>query len=216
MALVNRYASDFGVGTGTTTSYNFVNRQESAKANSFQTTATFNISTGGDTISLNGEGVSISNGGDVAAQIQSSLNHQLAPYNKAATVSASSNGFVISIHDTASTSTPAESTTVETTPAEITPAESTPGEKPQADQGTNEQTNTPEKEVTSSNRVQTQVVKVAVAPNSLPVTVSVNLSWASQPTGNRSYKEVDYQWTNSQGGISSGKLAVFDTKNDTI
>lgn len=216
LALVNRYASDFGVGTGTTTSYNFVNRQESAKANSFQTTATFNISTGGDTISLNGEGVSISNGGDVAAQIQSSLNHQLAPYNKAATVSASSNGFVISIHDTASTSTPAESTTVETTPAEITPAESTPGEKPQADQGTNEQTNTPEKEVTSSNRVQTQVVKVAVAPNSLPVTVSVNLSWASQPTGNRSYKEVDYQWTNSQGGISSGKLAVFDTKNDTI
>ena len=216
LALVNRYASDFGVGTGTTTSYNFVNRQESDKANSFQTTATFNIGTGGDTISLNGEGVSISNGGDVAAQIQSSLNQQLAPYNKATTVSASSNGFVISIHDTAGASVPSESTTVESTTAETTPAENTSVENPQADQGTDKQTNVPEKDVTSSNQVRTKVVKVPVAPSSLPVTVSVNLSWSSQPTENRSYNEVDYQWTNSHGGISSGKLAVFDTKNDTI
>ena len=196
LILVNRYSSDFGVGTGTTSSYNFVNREDPTQSNIFQTTATFNIATNGDTISLSGEGVAISNSGTVATQIQTSLNQQLAPYGKEAVVSASSGGFGISIRTTVVANTSSD-------------------DKP-ANQGTDKPAEEGQGKDASQDGAQSQTSKAPVAPTSLPVTVSVELAWSPQHTDRRSYQEVDYQWTNSNGGIASGKLAVFDAKNDTI
>lgn len=197
LTLVNRYSTDFGVGTGTTTSYNFMNRGEATQSDVFQTTATFNIATSGDTISLGGEGVTISNGGAVASQIQASLNQQLAPFGKEAVVSGSSNGFAISIHNTAVVNTAVE-------------------DKP-TNQGSDKQTeDTQDKDSNHDDKVQNQEVKEPVVPSSLPVTVTVGLSWSPQQTEKRSYQEVDYQWANSNGSVASGKLAVFDAKNDTL
>ena len=174
-----------------------MNRGEATQSDVFQTTATFNIATSGDTISLGGEGVTISNGGAVASQIQASLNQQLAPFGKEAVVSGSSNGFAVSIHNTAVVNTAVE-------------------DKP-ANQGSDKQTeDTQDKDSNRDDKVQNQEVKEPVVPSSLPVTVTVGLSWSPQQTEKRSYQEVDYQWANSNGSVASGKLAVFDAKNDTL
>lgn len=197
LILVNRYSSDFGIGTGTTSSYSFVNREESNQSTTFQVMSTFNIATGGDAILLNGEGITVSNGGAVASQIQTSLNQQLMPYGKVSIVSGSTSGFVISIQDTV--------------------AVRENNEDKLSDLGMENQTEgVKSKSANHDEKIQSQDAQIPPTPASLPVTVSVELSWLPKKEEKRSYQEVDYQWTNNNGSMASGKLAVFDAKNDTI
>lgn len=208
LAIVNRYAKDFKVPTGTTTAYDFLSSNSGATTNVVTTTSTFNISTTGDTISLSGNGVSVTNGPSIATQMQTSLNEQLGAYNKIATVTYGGNAFVVSIATVATA--PTQSTSPTSGDVANNGTQASTDDKGNQDEETTQSTPVPQ------NQTPQNQAPVSAVPASLPVTVSVDLSWTLAQPGEQSYQETTYQWSNSKGSILSGKLASFDETNDQL
>lgn len=225
LSLVTKYAADRGI-SGSGVSFNLVDNQGGTDSVNTQMTTTLKVSSKGDTLTLSGDGVTLTNGAEIAGQIQSSLNQQLAPFNRTATVS--SNGNTISIqviqHSVQQVEAiPATSDGVTSNNEGATVSENSAitganDSTPSSDvSSTSTPTNPSTADTTDSNRESkpTESDKQAI-PDFIPVTVDVNLSVSPDTASNQSYKESAYQWNSNSGVIGSGKLVTVTSSDGDI
>lgn len=220
IGLVRKYSSDRGVSTSGT-SIDLVETDNTSSNSQVAMTVTLKTSSDGDTLTLTGDNISLINGADVASQIQSSLNQQLSPFNRTASVSNSGNSISIQVsqHNVEKVEAVVENSNgiSSGTSDDNTLSDgenSTPTDANSTSDSTSTSSNT-EKDTSSSSNQKSSEPSQAI-PDFIPVTVNVVLSVGSNTTENQSYTENEYSWTNNSGIISTGKLATLDAKNSDI
>lgn len=220
IALVKKYSSDRGVSTSGT-AIDLVETDSTSSNSEVPMTVTLKSSSDGDTLTLSGDNISLVNGADVASQIQSSLNQQLSPFNRTASVSNSGNSINIQVsqHKVEKVEAVVENSNGTSTGTSDDNTLSDGGNSIQTDANLTSDSTSPssntEKDTSSSSTQKSSETSQAI-PDYIPVTVNVVLLTGTKTTDKQSYSESEYSWTNNSGVISTGKLATFDSKDGDV
>lgn len=219
--LLNKYASERGIGSGGT-SFTLADASSSEQATTAQMTTTLKVSSSGDTLSLTGDGVTLLNGSAIASQIQTSLNQQLAPFNRQATVSSNGNSISVQVVSVKRQEVEAVIPEVQDTSTR------TPGESSQASQENSgnvssdntlpsSNTTTPETSSSSSENSSTnKLTEPQAVPDAIPLTVDVQLSVTPNDQSEQGYIENTYQWSNQSGVLVTGKVGTVRTEDNSV